>query len=102
VVEDRKHDLGKGFVLREYHDPDTGELIGYFVTGPKAPQCKSSYEGRCGSLCCIKPYKIEYENFKKEYSVWTVTGNWPNLTFSPSVMCDCGGQHSFIVNGVWQ
>lgn len=94
----RTHDLGKNFVLREYYDGD--ELVGYTVTGPAGPNCKKV--DRCGGLCAIKPYSVPIgDNQMKTYSVWTVTGEWPNLTFSPSVACDCGFQHSFIQNGKW-
>ena len=93
----REHDLGKGFVLSEYLDED-GTLIGYFVTGPAAPECKSSYQGRCGGLAGIRPH----EEDGYAYSVWEVEGEWPNITLKPSIMCKCGGQHSFVVNGVWQ
>ena len=96
-IRGREHDLGKGFILSEYLDED-GTLIGYFVTGPAASQCKSSYEGRCGGLVGIRPH----EEGGKTYSVWEVEGEWPNITLKPSVMCNCGGQHSFVVNGVWQ
>lgn len=92
----REHDLGKDFVLSEYLD-DSGELIGYFITGPSAPQCKSSFKGRCGGLAGVRPH----EEGGRTYSVWAVTGEWPNITLSPSVACDCGGQHSFIQNGRW-
>lgn len=97
------HDLGKGYELRPYNDPDTNELVGYTITGPAGPNCKSPHSGRCGGLCAIKPYTIPVgQKATKTYHIWTVTGEWPNLTFSPSVMCGCGDQHSFIVNGEWQ
>jgi len=93
----RVHELGKDFTLTEFLDDDRS-VIGYFVTGPSAPECKSSFEGRCGGLCAIRPY----ENHGHAYSVWEVEGEWPNITLKPSVQCNCGGQHSFVVNGVWQ
>lgn len=95
----RTHDLGKGFTLTEFYS--NGILVGYTINGPAAPQCKSSYQGRCGGLCAIRPYVIEVENFRKEYPVWAVDGDWPNITLSPSVACDCGGQHSFVRDGRW-
>lgn len=97
----REHDLGKGFILREYFDGD--DLIGYTVTGPASTNCTRKGAERCGGLCAIKPYTVPLgDKATRTYSVWQVTGEWPNLTFSPSVMCGCQGQHSFIVDGVWQ
>lgn len=101
----RTHDLGKGFTIREYLDPLRvgDEFVGYMITGPAAAQCKNNFRQRCGGLCAIKPYSVPIsdDGQRKNYSVWTVTGEWPLITLSPSVACDCGGQHSFVQNGVW-
>lgn len=99
----RTHELGKGFTIREYYDPLCNELVGYTVTGPAAPECKHKRSKLCGGLCAIKPYSVPIDDYgkRKEYSVWTVTGEWPLISLSPSVACDCGGQHSFVQEGVW-
>lgn len=97
----REHDLGKGFTLSEYLDA-SGQLIGYFVTGPAAPACASAYEGRCGGLCAVREHVVRHGDFERRYSVWQSSGDWPNITLSPSVACGCGGQHSFVVDGRWQ
>ena len=97
----RQHDLGQGFTITEYLD-ENDELIGYSVTGPAAPQCPSPYGGRCGGLCAVRPHQVVYEGrVVRTYSVWQVSGEWPNITLSPSVACDCGGQHSFVREGRW-
>lgn len=102
TFENREHDLGKEYTLREYHDPDTEVLIGYIISWPAAPQCKSPHSKCCGGLCAIRPYTVPLgEKQTRTYSVWVVTGEWPYLTFSPSIACECGGQHSFIQNGIW-
>jgi hypothetical protein len=33
--------------------------------------------------------------------VWSVVGEWPNLTLHPSVKCGCDGQHGWVRDGVW-
>lgn len=94
-MKGRIHDLGSDFQLSEFIEG--GKLIGYFVTGPKAPACKWGYKGRCGGLCAIQPY----ENGGHHYSVWKCEGEWPEITLKPSVQCKCKGQHGFVRNGVW-
>lgn len=92
----RTHDLGMSFELQEYRENDN--LIGYFVTGPRAPNCKRA-GGLCGGLCAIKPYN---PGGVHEYEVWKVEGDWPNITLKPSVKCECGGQHGFVRNGCYE
>lgn len=97
----RVHDLGDEFRLSEYLDGD-GSLIGYIVNGPAAPACKSGHRERCGGLCAARSHEVAYEGrVVRRYSVWQVVGEWPNLTFSPSVQCNCSGQHGFIRDGDW-
>lgn len=85
----RTHDLGSDFELSEFvYD---NRLIGYFVTGPAAPNCKNPHRGRCGGLVPITDYH--------DRPKWESSGEWPNITLTPSVVCSCGGQHCFIRNG---
>jgi len=97
VERGREHDLGKGFTLTEALVD--GTLIGYFVTGPAAEQCRSSYEGRCGGLCPVTP--VSFTSDRKPRHVWGVSGEWPEITLTPSVACNCGGQHSYVRDGRW-
>jgi hypothetical protein len=94
-MTDRRVDIGSGFVLAEFHNDDGDELVGYTVSGPAAPACKSPYQGRCGGLCAIRPYEVH----GRAYSVWQVEGEWPAITLTPSVQCGCGGQHGFVQGG---
>lgn len=90
--------LGAGFTAEREERPD-GSEIGYTITGPAAPTCKSPYDGRCAGLAPTDP-KYPAQGH------WTVSSTDP-LTMTPSVRCNCDvkhpgeGQHGFVTAGQW-
>lgn len=91
-------DLGSGYTLQR-EERALGSLIGYSVTGPASPHCRSPYGGRCGGLAPTDP---AYES----KAHWTIVSEEP-LTLQPSIQCTCNlehpgeGQHGFVTNGRW-
>lgn len=100
----RTHDLGRGFTLREFYDAadPSDDLVGYTVTGPAHRESGCKKSGQCGGLCAVRPYSVPCgEGIIKTYPVWKATGEWPNITLTPSVACECGGQHAHVRDGRW-
>jgi hypothetical protein len=84
-------DIGLGFELEPFLNGDE-ELRGYTITGPAAGVCKSPHNGRCGGLVPTAPFGSR--------AVWTIEQQDP-LTLSPSIQCECGGQHGHVQNRKW-
>ena len=80
-------ELGHGYTAERATHPDTGEVLGFAVTGNAAPDCKMPSGGRCGGWVNVD-----------DASGWKLESEEP-LHLEPSIRCACGGQHIFVRGG---
>jgi hypothetical protein len=95
-------DLGKGYIAYPLGDPE--DPLGVELDGPAGSNCShegghDGVKGRCSGTVWFEGRSLEGPN--QTGAEWIVEQEDP-LTLSPSIECDCGFQHSYIVDGRWQ
>jgi hypothetical protein len=102
VKIDWGQDLGKGFVAYPIGAED--DPLGIEIDGPAGPNC--SHRGgrlgepdRCSGTVWFEGRGLDGPN--QTGNEWEIVTEEP-LTLSPSIECDCGFQHSHVVEGRWQ
>lgn len=95
-------DLGNGYVAYPLGDED--DPLGLEIDGPAGPNCThrgghDGVPGRCSGTVWFEGRSLDGPN--QTGDEWKVEQEEP-LTLSPSIECDCGHQHSHIVDGKWQ
>lgn len=95
--------VGEGFYYRFVTEENAIELMGkthtgLILVGPAAPECKHKKQNDgpwCGGGINFNNSRVAE---KEGRPMWTVK-SWEPLTITPSIACDCAGQHGFITDG---
>ncbi len=97
---------GTGWFEPWFYDPQGNRGRRMMISGPDAPNASflSPHYWRDWAhirppICIVGPNGEEWEIDRKSSNGdgWTVTGEWPNLTCSPSIVLK--GYHGFLQNG---
>src|SRR5436309_3219947 len=82
-------DLGDGHSMSVTQHGEPPQPVG-FIDSHRRPDGK----GTCGGALWIDtPYVREHWPDRPK---WTLTGEWPAITLSPSLLCTACGDHGFV------
>lgn len=84
-------DLGDGHKLSRVHDREKN-LVGFVDAHPDA---------RNPAKQCGGSVPLERSRWSRPDATWRMTGEWPEVTLEPSLLCTACGDHGFVRAGRW-